>query len=108
MKTSLILEELSWFNLVNGSGNLPTIDQVTFSYLDLETPHSLSSQISILFEGGQEETVHEACNGKQGEAGPSGRRTRGWLAQEKQALQGAVTETKGNQGETKGKPRGMN
>ena len=29
MKNTLILEELKWFNLVNGSGNLPSLLQVT-------------------------------------------------------------------------------
>ena len=28
MKNTLILEELKWFNLVNGSGKLPTLLQV--------------------------------------------------------------------------------
>ena len=32
-KNSLILEELRWFNLVNASGNLPTLLQVTLQYI---------------------------------------------------------------------------
>ena len=58
MKNPLILEELKWFNLVNGSGNLPSLAQVTFSYL------KLSETLLIPFSGGCEEKVHEASKGK--------------------------------------------
>ena len=40
MKNTLILEELKWFNLVNGSGNLPSLLQVTC--LSTETHLKLS------------------------------------------------------------------
>ena len=40
MKNPLILEELKWFNLVNGSGNLPSLLQVTC--LSTETHLKLS------------------------------------------------------------------
>ena len=40
MKNPLILEELKWFNLVNGSGNLPSLLQVTC--LSTETELKLS------------------------------------------------------------------
>ena len=58
MKNTLILEELKWFNLVNGSGNLPSLLQVTFSHL-----HSAET-LWISFSGGCEEKVHEASKGK--------------------------------------------
>ena len=56
MRSSLILEELKWFNLVNGSGELPSLAQVNFS------AHILTPFIS--FSGGCEEKVHEAGKGK--------------------------------------------
>ena len=47
-KNSLILEELKWFNLVNGSGNLPTLSQVTFSYLALQSVGNTTSHKSYI------------------------------------------------------------
>ena len=44
-KNNLILEELRWFNLVNGSGNLPSLLQVTSSYLELESSGSLLLEV---------------------------------------------------------------
>ena len=58
MKNSLILEELKWFNLVNGSGTFPTPAQVFKSYF-------FSSKTSlILLAGLHEKKIHEASKGK--------------------------------------------
>ena len=54
MKNTLILEELKWFNLVNGSGNLPSLLQVTC--LSTETHW-------IPCSAGCEEKAHEAQKG---------------------------------------------
>ena len=62
MKSSLILEELKWFNLVNGSGTFPTPAQVfvflSFSYLQ-SSEHPL-----IMSAGEHEEKIHEESKGK--------------------------------------------
>ena len=61
MKNSLILEELKWFNLVNGSGTFPTPAQVpflSFSYLQ-SSEHPL-----IMSSGEHEEKIHEESKGK--------------------------------------------
>ena len=105
MKTSLILEELSWFNLVNGSGNLPTIDQVTFSYLDLEPSHhrSLSLSQSCLKVGRKKLYMKRAMESKEKPAQVAGGPEGGWPKRNK-PCKVPSRKLRG----TKGKPRGMN